>query len=173
MSQTNKIKKYGQKKKYNLRYLPKKLTQKDKKKQMIMLSKSKQMYKKGKYFTRKSVKSFQSKPSSHVIKAKKMYGVDKIGSTNELSKKSGCTKLALSKIISKGEGAYYSSGSRPNQSPQSWGIARLASALTSGKAGAVDYDILIKGCKHGSKGYRSAENARKKHGHGTRRVPKV
>ena len=160
-------------KKYNLRYLPKNLTQKDRKKQKNMLSKSKKMYKQGKYYTRKSVKSFQSKPSSHVAKAKKIYNVDKIGATNELSKKSGCSKSALAKIINKGEGAYYSSGSRPNQTPQSWGIARLASALTSGKSGAVDYDILIKGCKIGSKGYKSAKNARRKYGHGTRKVPKT
>lgn len=163
----------SQNKKYNLRYLPKKLTQKDKKKQMSMLSKSKKMYKQGKYFTRKSVNSFKSKPSSHVIKAKKMYNVDKIGSTDELSKKTGCSKEALAKIISKGEGAYYSSGSRPNQTPQSWGIARLASSLTSGKSAAVDYNILTEGCKHGSKGYKSAQNAKRKYGHGTRRVPKV
>jgi hypothetical protein len=160
-------------KKYNLRYLPRKLTQKDRKKQMNMLSKSKKMYKQGKYFTRKFVKSFESKPSSHVIKAKKIYDVNKIGATDKLSKKTGCTKKALAKIINKGEGAYYSSGSRPNQTPQSWGIARLASALTSGKSGAVDYNILTEGCKRGSKGYRSAQNARKKYGHGTRRVPKV
>jgi hypothetical protein len=163
----------SQKKKINLRYLPKKLTKKDKKKQISMLLKSKKMYKQGKYFTRKSIKSFKSKPSSHVIKAKKMYGLDKIGATEELSKKTGCSKSALAKIINKGEGAYYSSGSRPNQTPQSWGIARLASSLTSGKSGAVDYNILIEGCKRGSKGYKSAQNAKRKHGHGTRRVPKV
>jgi hypothetical protein len=163
----------SKKKKINLRYLPKKLTQKDKKKQMNMLLKSKKMYKQGKYFTRKSIKSFKSKPSSHVIKAKKMYGVNKIGATEELSKKTGCSKSVLAKIINKGEGAYYSSGSRPNQTPQSWGIARLASSLTSGKSAAVDYNILIEGCKRGSKGYKSAQNAKRKHGHGTRRVPKV
>lgn len=160
-------------KKYNLRYVPKKLTQKDKKKQKYMLTKSKKLYKQGKYYTRKTVKSFKSKPSSHVIKAKKMYNVDKIGATDELAKKTGCTKEALAKIINKGEGAYYSSGSRPNQTPQSWGVARLASALTSGKSGAVDYKILVEGCKIGSKGYKSAQNAKRKHGHGTRRVPKV
>ena len=102
-----------------------------------------------------------------------MYGVDKIGATDELAKKTGCSKTALAKIINKGAGAYYSSGSRPNQTAQSWGIARLASALTSGKAGAVDYDILNNGCKTGSKGYKAAQLARKKHGYGNRRVPKV
>ena len=159
--------------KINLRYLPKKLTTKDKKKQSQMLLKSKKLYKQGQYYTRKIVKSFKSKKSSHILNAEKMYGVTKIGATEELAKKTGCSKTALAKIINKGAGAYYSSGSRPNQTSQSWGIARLASALTSGKAGAVDYDILNNGCKTGSKGYKAAQLARKKHGYGNRRVPKV
>lgn len=157
----------------NLRYLPKRLTSKDKKKQSQMLLKSKKLYRQGKYFTRKPVKSFHSKKSQHILKAIKMYGVEKIGATDELVRKSGCSKASLAKIINKGSGAYYSSGSRPNQSAQSWGIARLASALTSGKAGAVDYNILNEGCKPGSKGYNSAQLARKKHGYGKRRVTKV
>ena len=157
----------------NLRYLPKRLSSKDKKNQTQMLLKSKKLYKKGKYYTRKQVKSFHSKPSSHILKAKKKYGVNKIGATNELSIKTGCSKDALAKIINKGAGAYYSSGSRPNQTAQSWGIARLASALTSGKAGAVDYNILNEGCNPGSKGYIAAQLARKKYGFGQRRVPKI
>ena len=140
---------------------------------MNMLSKSKKMYKKGKYFTRKFVKSFKSKSSSHVIKAKKMYDVDKIGATDELAKATGCSKSALAKIINKGAGAYYSSGSRPNQTAQSWGVARLASSITAGKAAAVDYNILEEGCKPKSKALTLAKRARAKHGHGTRRVPKV
>lgn len=159
--------------KINLRYLPKRLTSRDNKKQSQMLLKSKKLYRKGKYYTRNPVKSFQSKTSSHILKAKKLYGVEKIGATDELSRKSGCSKAALAKIINKGAGAYYSSGSRPNQTAQSWGIARLASALTSGKAGAVDYAILNEGCKPGSKGHKAAELAHKKHGYGKRRVPKV
>jgi hypothetical protein len=155
------------------RYLPTRLSPADKKKQARMLLKSKRMYKLGKYYTRKPVKSFHSKPSSHISKAKRMYKVDIIGATKELSKKSGCKVSALAKIIQKGEGAYYSSGSRPNQTAQSWGVARLASALTAGKAGAVDYSILAKGCKTRSKGYKMALKARRKYGHGTRRVPKV
>lgn len=159
--------------KINLRYLPKRLTVKDKKKQYQMLLKSRKLYKKGKYYTRKPVKSFHSKTSSHILKARKVYGVDKIGANDMLAKNSGCSKTTLAKIINKGSGAYYSSGSRPNQTAQSWGIARLASALTSGKAGAVDYNILNEGCKPGSKGYKAAQLARKKYGHGTRRVPKI
>ena len=41
--------------------------------------------------------------------------------------------------MKKGQGAYYSSGSRPNQSAHSWGYARLASAITGGKSAAVDF----------------------------------
>ena len=157
----------------NLRYLPKLLTRKDKKKQTKMLLKSKKLYKQNKYYTRKPVKSFPNKTSKHILKARKMYNVDKIGATNELSKKSGCSISALKKIINKGAGAYFSSGSRPNQTAQSWGIARLASALTSGKAGAVDYNILNNGCKRGSKGYKMAQLAHKKYGYGKRKVPRV
>ena len=157
----------------NLRYLPKLLTRKDKKKQTKMLLQSKKLYKQHKYYTRKPVKSFPNKTSKHILKARKMYNVDKIGATNELSKKSGCSISALKKIINKGAGAYFSSGSRPNQTAQSWGIARLASALTSGKAGAVDYNILNNGCKRGSKGYKMAQLAHKKYGYGKRKVPRV
>jgi DNA-binding Xre family transcriptional regulator len=159
--------------KINLRYLPKKLTRKDKKKQVRMLNKSRKLYKKGKYYTRKQVPSFQSKKSQFVTRAEKIYNVDKIVVNNNLVKKTGCSKAALKKIINKGEGAYFSSGSRPNQSAQSWGIARLASAITSGKAAAVDYSILEKGCKTNSKALRFAKIAKKKYGHGTRRVPKI
>lgn len=159
--------------KINLRYLPRNLTKKDKNKQRNMLLKSRKYYRQGKYYTRKPVKSFKSKTSSHILKARKIYGLQTIGSTNELAKKSGCSKKTLAKIINKGAGAYYSSGSRPNQTAQSWGVARLASALTSGKAAAVDYNILVNGCKLGSKGYKSAKNARRKYGYGQHRVPKV
>ena len=157
----------------NIRYLPKKLTVKDRKKQSQMLLKSRRLYKQKKYYTRKHVKSFHSKTSKHILNATKMYKVDKIGATDELSKKSGCSISALKKIINKGAGAYFSSGSRPNQTAQSWGIARLASALTSGKAGAIDYNILNHGCKRGSKGYKMAQMARKKYGYGKRKVSKV
>jgi DNA-binding Xre family transcriptional regulator len=102
-----------------------------------------------------------------------MYHVHKIGATNELAKATGCSKQALAKIINKGAGAYYSSGSRPNQSAQSWGIARLASSITAGKAAAVDYKILEEGCKPNSKAFTLAKRAKSKYGHGTRRVPKV
>jgi DNA-binding Xre family transcriptional regulator len=159
--------------KINLRYLPKKLTRKDKEKQVRMLNKSRKLYKKGNYYTRKRLTSFQSKKSPFITKAEKIYKVDKITASRELSKATGCSQTALAKIINKGEGAYFSSGSRPNQTAQSWGNARLASAITEGKAAAVDYSILEKGCKENSLALRLAKKARKKYGYGTRRVPKV
>uniref|UniRef100_A0A6C0DFI4 DUF5824 domain-containing protein n=1 Tax=viral metagenome TaxID=1070528 RepID=A0A6C0DFI4_9ZZZZ len=148
-------------KKINMKYLPKNLSLKDKKIQSKMLQKSQKMYKKGVYYTRKRVHSFHSKKSKHVIKALKMYNVQKIGATNELARKTKCSKVSLQKIINKGEGAYYSSGSRPNQSAQSWGVARLASAITSGKASIVDYHILEKGCQKSSKALRMANKIKR------------
>jgi len=148
-------------KKINMKYLPKNLSLKDKKIQSKMLQKSQKMYKKGIYYTRKRVHSFHSKKSKHVIKALKMYNVQKIGATDELAKKTKCSKDSLQKIINKGEGAYYYSGSRPNQTAQSWGVARLASALTSGKASIVDYDILEKGCQKSSKALQMARKVKR------------
>jgi CRISPR/Cas system CSM-associated protein Csm4 (group 5 of RAMP superfamily) len=159
--------------KINLRYLPFNLTSKDRKKQVNMLQKSRKLYKKHKYFTRKNLKSYKSKKSRFVVKAQKMYTVSKIGATNELSRATGCTRKSLKKIINKGEGAYYSSGSRPNQTSKSWGIARLASAITSGKAAVIDYNILEDGCDKNSKALLLAKKARKKYGTGTQHVPKV
>jgi len=159
--------------KINLRYLPKRLTLKDRKTQSKQLMKSRRLYKKGIYYSRANVASFKSKKSPHIIKAEKMYRVNKIGATDELAKATGCSKKSLAKIINKGAGAYYSSGSRPNQSAESWGIARLASSITAGKAAAVDYNILEEGCKSNSKALTLAKRVKKKHGHGTRRVPKV
>jgi hypothetical protein len=90
-----------------------------------------------------------------------------------LAKKTGCSLEALQHIVKKGEGAYFSSGSRPNQTGLSWGYARLASSITGGKASAVDYSILKTGCKRDSKALRLAENSVHFKTHGTRRVPKV
>ena len=131
-----------------IKYVPKTLTNADKKRQINALRKSKRMYKKGVYFTRKRVKSFKSRPSNHISNARRIYRVDHIVPNKELSLKTGCSVKALKQIVRKGEGAYYSSGSRPNQTAQSWGNARLASAITGGKAALVDYHIIENGCNH-------------------------
>jgi hypothetical protein len=149
-----------------IRYLPKKLTNDDKKKQFNMLLKSKKLYKKHKYYTRKNLSSYTNKPSSHLLHARKIYNIKNVIPNQELARKTGCKISALNQIVKKGEGAYYSSGSRPNQTPQSWGFARLASSLTSGKAAAVDYDIIKNGCNHNKKAFILANKSRKKYKYG-------
>jgi hypothetical protein len=144
-----------------LPYFPKSLKKSDRKKQLAQIKKSRKMYKQHKYYTRKNIKSFVSKPSKHIANAQRIYGIQKITPSRELSQKSGCSLSALRKIVNKGEGAFYSSGSRPNQTAQSWGNARLASALTGGKAAAVDFKIIEEGCDHSKKAYRLAKNAKK------------
>ena len=160
-------------KKIPIRYVPKKLTKKDKQKQINMLEKSRKLYKKKKYYTRKKVSSYKSKPSSHILNARKIYNVKNVTPNKELALKTGCSVQSLKQIVKKGEGAYYSSGSRPNQTPQSWGLARLASSITAGKAAAVDYGILEKGCDHKKKAFRLAKKARQKYGRGHSRTKKI
>ena len=154
--------------KFPVRYLPSGLTKKDKKKQVKMLMKSKKLYKKNKYYTRKHLSSYKNKTSSHILNARKIYNIKNVKPTKELAMKTGCKLSALKKIVKKGEGAYFSSGSRPNQTAQSWGLARLASSITSGKSAAVDYDIIKKGCNHKKKAFILANKSRKKYkyGHG-------
>jgi hypothetical protein len=152
--------------KYPVRYVPRSLSNKDETKQLGMLAKSKRLYKQGRFFTRKQLPSYKHKPSSHLSKARKIYGVDTVQPNSDLAKKTGCSLSALKQIVKKGEGAYYSSGSRPNQTPQSWGLARLASSLTAGKAAAIDYDIIDKGCKHNGKAFRLATKSRRKYNFG-------
>jgi len=156
-----------------IRYVPKNLTKKDKQKQIKMLQKSRKLYKNNKYYTRKSVSSYKNKKSNHIMDARKIYKIDKITPNKELSLKTGCSLQALRQIVKKGEGAYYSSGSRPNQTPQSWGLARLASSITAGKSAAVDYDILNKGCDHNKKAFKLANKAKKQYKFGHSKTKKI
>ena len=156
-----------------LKYIPKRLSKKDKKRQKKELLKSRKRYKKKKYYTRKKIKSFKNKVSPHILKARKLYKVEKIKPNLNLVKQSGCSLKGLRQLVKKGQGAYYSSGSRPNQTGHSWGYARMASSITGGKAAAVDFHILEKECKKNKKAYKLALKAKKKHKYGTRKVPKV
>ena len=159
--------------KINKRYVPKRLSKKDKHKQVKMINKSKQMYKNKKYFTRKKLKSFKSHKSNHIINAQRMYKIDSIKPSQELSKQTKCSIGTLQKIMKKGQGAYFSSGSRPNQTAHSWGIARLASAITGGKSSAVDYKLLEEGCAKNSKALTLAKKSKEKYKFGRRKAPKI
>ena len=158
-----------------IRYLPRKLTRKDKSKQVRMLMRSRRLYKSNKYYTRKEVPSYKSKTSNHIVDARRIYNITNVAPNKELAMKTGCTLAALNKIVSKGEGAYYSSGSRPNQTPQSWGLARLASSLTAGKSAAVDYEIIKNGCNHKKRAFILANRAKRmyKYGHSSTKKVKV
>jgi len=146
---------------YSSKYVPRSLAPKDRRRQLSMLRNSRNLYKKGKYYTRKKLKSFTSKKSNHVVRALHMYSLPHMVPSNEMVKKTGCSKKILEQIVKKGEGAYYSSGSRPNQTAQSWAYARLASAITGGPASAVDYHLVSK-CDPKKKAYQLATRATKK-----------
>jgi len=156
-----------------MRYLPVQLSARDKKKQAQMLIRSKRLYKKQQYYTRKPLSSYKNKTSKHIRNAQRIYKIEKINPSDELAKKTGCSLSTLNQIMRKGEGAYFSSGSRPNQTAQSWGIARLASSITAGKAAAVDYSIIEKGCDHKKKAFLLANKSRKKYKYGHSKTRKV
>jgi hypothetical protein len=157
---------------YPMRYVPAQLSESDKAKQARLINRSKNLYSRKIYYTRPKIATFKSKPSHHVATARKIYGVDTVVPNATLSRKTGCSINGLKQIVRKGEGAYFSSGSRPNQTAKSWGIARLASALTAGKSASIDYHIIDKECNHKGKAYRLATRAIGKYGRGHRQTRK-
>ena len=119
-----------------------KLSRKDKKKQLKSLKKSQKSYKKGKYFTRPKLKSFKEKKSSWTQKFHKLHPQAK--TLKQISDATGIPKPALSAVKRKGMGAYYSSGSRPNQTAESWGLARMYSYILGGPTRKIDNHITKK-----------------------------
>lgn len=166
--------------KFPIRYLPPSLTKKQKDRQARFLQKSRKAYKKGIYYTRNQgpnkIKTYNptGQKSKHLHTVKKVYHIEgPLKINHELMKKTGCSRKALKKIVNKGEGAFYSSGSRPNQTAQSWGYARLASAITGQKAAVVDYSIIDEGCDHKKSAFRFAKKGIKKFHRTLRRSPKT
>ena len=86
--------------------------------------------------------SAPTKRSSWAEKFAKKYGVQI--NDKEFIHKNIITRTGQEKIIMKGKGAYYSSGSRPNQTAHSWGLARLASVILNGPSRKIDKDIWLK-----------------------------
>mgnify|MGYP003677887366 FL=1 len=119
--------------KINKKYVPDSLTKKDKEKQIKSIKEKKE---------RPKVDSFKSKRSSLVERFEKKYGY-KISNLSRISKEI-ISKKGIDQIIKKGQGAYYSSGSRPNQTAQSWALARLAGVIMNSPARKVDIDIWNK-----------------------------
>ena len=141
-------------------YVPTYLSSKSKRKASGELKRSRRSYKKGKYYTRKKISGYKTRKSRWANRTSRIYNLkSKTISMNELSKKTKCSRTALEKIVKKGQGAYYSSGSRPNQTAHSWGKARLYSAISGGPAAKVDRHILVEGCKSTSKALRLSKKA--------------
>lgn len=82
------------------------------------------------------------KRSSYVIKFEKKY--NKKITDEDWIHKNIITRTGQKKIIEKAMGAYFSGGSRPNQTPSSWGYARLASVIVGGPARKIDKTIWDK-----------------------------
>ena len=119
--------------KINKKYVPDTLTKKDKEKQIKSIKDKKE---------RPKLDSFKSKRSSLVERFEKKYGY-KISKLSRISKEI-ISKKGIDLIIKKGQGAYYSSGSRPNQTAQSWALARLAGVIMNSPARKVDIKIWDK-----------------------------
>jgi len=133
------------KKKSKRNNIPKKytnhLSKKDKQKQLNNIKRSKKLYKKGVYVDRPKLKSYKNKKSQSIIKFENKYKhkiTDKNFIHNNIISKKG-----QNLILKKGRGAYYSSGSRPNQNSSSWAYARLASVIIGGPARKVDKNIWL------------------------------
>lgn len=119
-------------KKINPKYVPKSLSESDKKKQIKSIKEGKDRPK----------TDYKTKRSSYVVSFEKKYG-EKITNDSFISKNI-ISKTGIDEILSKGRGAYYSAGSRPNTTAESWARARLASVIVGGPARKVDDAIWKK-----------------------------
>jgi len=110
------------------RYLPDSLSEKDRKKQIKSI------------FEKKDRPKIDKKPrkSSWTVQFNNKYGEElkdmKGGkSVKNIAKVVGIPEKALKEIFKKGEAAYYSSGSRPNQTASSWAYGRIYAYIMGGE----------------------------------------
>ena len=111
-------------------YLPPSLTRADAKKQKESILSN----------TMRPRVKYKSRRSKWVRKFEDKYG-KKITNDSFIDKHI-ITRAGINKILDKGRGAYFSGGSRPNQTPESWARARLA-AVIMGSPGARRVDKHI------------------------------
>ena len=116
----------------NKKYVPDSLSKKDKEKQIKSIKEG----------TDRPKVNYKTKRSSHVVAFEKKYN-KKITDKDWISKNI-ISITGINKILEKGFGAYYSSGSRPNVTKEQWGYSRLASVIMNGPARKVDKDIWEK-----------------------------
>jgi hypothetical protein len=120
----------GRNRRISLKYVPQSLTESDKRLQIQSIKRQER---------RPKVDSFQSKRSPLVKSFEDKYGY-KINQLDKIDKQI-IKRAGIDKILSKGKGAYYSSGSRPNQTADSWALARLAGVIMGSPARKVDQKI--------------------------------
>jgi hypothetical protein len=108
--------------------------------QARMIRQSQRDYKeKGIVSDRPKVSGRKPPRSKHAVTFEKEYGF----SVSDIPRvKKEFPGVDVDGILAKGRAAYASSGSRPNVSAEAWARARLASALTGGKAAKVDKELL-------------------------------
>ena len=133
-------------KQYSKRYVPTSLSRKDADKQKKALQKARSSYKtkrgSKRYVARPKLQSFTSKKSGWTQKFHELYPDAK--TMSQIAKVTGISMKALKAVKKKGMGAYYSSGSRPNQTAESWGKARMYSYILGGPTRKVDKHITDK-----------------------------
>jgi hypothetical protein len=115
------------------KYIPEGLSKSDKEKQIKSI----------RLQTDRPKVNYPKRKSKWTAMAHRYFG--KAPSLDEIAKELKVPMKALQEIISKGEGAYFSSGSRPNQTKESWSLARLYAVIFgSKKARKVDKHIIDK-----------------------------
>jgi hypothetical protein len=115
------------------------LTPSERRKQIAAIHESQEEYKKGIVRDRARVSSKPTRRSKYVISFEKKYGFP---ITDRTKLKETFPDTDVETILSKGVGAYGSSGSRPNVSRSQWAYARLASVLMGGPALRIDKDLV-------------------------------
>lgn len=91
---------------------------------------------------RPELKSYKGKRSTWVAKFEKKYG-HKISDLKFIYKNL-MKKEGVDQVLDKGRAAFFTSGSRPETTPEAWALGRLASVLLGGPARKVDKKIYTK-----------------------------
>ena len=118
------------------------LSKRDINRQKRNIKTARKSYKKGKYVDRPKLKSYKKKESGWTAKFHKRYPEAK--TIPQIARATGIPAKALNAVKRKGMGAYYSSGSRPNQTAHSWGMARMYSYILGGPTRKIDHHITEK-----------------------------
>jgi hypothetical protein len=120
-------------KRYSPKYVPASLSPADRRRQIASLRDG---------TARPRLASFRSKRSKWIVEFERRFGRKLDADGLRFIDKYLLAKPGIDKILRKGRGAYYSSGSRPNQTAESWARARLAAVVVGrSKARAVDMAI--------------------------------